>query len=223
MNMRINAFACGILAATSMFFNGLEKITPENFHQIAARYNGEWEYPANDLASNIYVRVKSLYANERFPFQTFIGIRGGGFMNDGMSDEFVAFYNFVSNHCDEIVSNWRAYETNEMVRFTTLSAIGFTGYDNMTNLAEHVIGEYVNNTNFCSWATVRFVHMPYGTLAERYFALNYDIPAISNLLTRIRVKAEEVGDASMKSMCERELSGKAKEEYLLLKEAGVWE
>ena len=144
-------------------------------------------------------------------------------MNDGMSDEFVAFYNFVSNHCDEIVSNWRAYETNEMVRFTTLSAIGFTGYDNMTNLAEHVIGEYVNNTNFCSWATVRFVHMPYGTLAERYFALNYDIPAISNLLTRIRAKADEVGDASMKSMCERELSGKAKEEYLLLKEAGVWE
>lgn len=224
MNICINAFACGMLAATSIFFKGLEEISHENFSQIETRYNGEWDYPADDLASNVYVRVKNLYADERSPFRAFIGIRGGGFINDGMSDEFVTFYNFVSNHCDEIVSNWRTYETNEMVRFTTQSAVCFSGFANQTNFANRILALYETDTNAVSWETIVMIRSPDGPkAAAHYLGLHYDTPGVSNIIMRLRTIAIKARASSLSEACNEDLSGETKQNYLGMDAAGMFD
>ena len=59
-------------------------------------------------------------------------------LEDRDMPKFLALTACVSNHCAEIAADWRTYETNEMVRFTTLSAVGYSGYSNFTNFADIV-------------------------------------------------------------------------------------
>jgi len=179
----------------------------------------------NDLATNVYAKVTAIYEGNWMPAASyFSAVRGGGMCNDLDDQDFPKLYELcavVSNHCAEIIADWHTYETNEMVRFTTLNAFSYAGYDYMTNLAVNVIGQYSSNTNYCSWKTVEFLWRPYGTDQEKYLALNYDAPAISNLLTTIRTKALEVGDSNLLFTCERDLSGETKTLYLEMKAAGM--
>ena len=53
--------------------------TVEEFADARRRYNGEWTYPQDPLASNIYSRVKSMYEGHWLsPFDYFLAVRGGG-------------------------------------------------------------------------------------------------------------------------------------------------
>lgn len=188
-------------------------------------YNGEWSYPQNALASNVYAQTRRIYEGDWLPpFSYFCAVRGGGMCNDLNDQDFPKLYELcavVSNHCDEIVADWHTYETNEMVRFTTLNAFSYAGYDYMTNLAVNVIGQYATNTNYCSWDTVKFLRNPYGTPLEWYMSRNYDVPAISNALLTVKANAESVGDSNIFHSCERDLSGETKTWYLEMKAAGM--
>ena len=97
--------------------------TVEEFADARRRYNGEWTYPQDPLASNIYSRVKSMYEGHWLsPFDYFLAVRGGGVEMEMETTNFFTFVSFVSNNCSAIAADWPTYETNEMVRFTTLSA-----------------------------------------------------------------------------------------------------
>ena len=102
-----------------------------------------------------------------------------------------------------------------------LSAVGFPGLCAYTNLACSVLSLYEANTNSCSWKTIRMIHSPYGTDAEGLAALNYDVPGMSNIITRIRALAEAVGDTNVVWECDYRLSGHEKQELLELQAAGV--
>jgi hypothetical protein len=202
-----------------------EVITAGNIDEIRLRYEGEWQYPDNPVSSNVYSRVRNVYAGHWMSlFDYFITVRGGGVCNDLNDQDFPKLYELcavVSNHCAEIVADWHTYETNEMVRFTTLNAFSYAGYDYMTNLAVNVIGQYATNTNYCSWDTVKFLRNPYGTPLEWYMSRNYDVPCISNALLTVKAKAEGMGDSNTCHSCERDLSGETKTWYLEMKAAGM--
>ena len=102
----------------------------------------------NSIVTNIYSQVAKLYEGHKVhgnpvsSYSRFLGVRGGGINNEFFDDEIRKFTNLVeivSNNCASIAANWRTYETNEMVRFTVLSAVGYSGYDNYTNFVNTVI------------------------------------------------------------------------------------
>ncbi len=190
--------------------------TVEEFADARRRYNGEWTYPQDPLASNIYSRVKSMYEGHWLsPFDYFLAVRGGGVEMEMETTNFFTFVSFVSNNCSAIAADWPTYETNEMVRFTTLSAIAYSGFDRMTNLADRVLAGYEANTNYCGWDTIRFINCPYGTRAtKQYLARNYDVPGVSNLLQRIRALAVAHGNDVMRDDCDECLSGESKKHVL---------
>jgi len=188
----------------------IEPVTAENFQDLERRYNAEWTYPGDTVASNVYSLVKNIYRRYRSPFDHFTTVRGGGVASEMEMSEIMPLVEFVSNHCASIAVDWPTYETNEMVRFTTLCAVGFSGYDNYTNFADKVLALYEANTNACSWDTIKFIHDPYGTASENSLSLNYDQPVVSNLLLRIKAKAIEIGDPDRPDICEEQLSGAAR-------------
>lgn len=199
-----------------------EWLTIEAFEDARSRYNGIWAYPQDALASNVYMQVRQLYeADGTTPFDHFLGVRGGGMNREMARDEYMPFVSFVSNNCAVIAADWQSYETNEVVRFSVLSAVGFSGLCAYTNFACSVLSLYEANTNSCSWRTIRMIHSPYGTDAEGLAALNYDVPGMSNIITRIRALAEAVGDTNVVWECDYRLSGHEKQELLELQAAGV--
>jgi hypothetical protein len=176
------------------------------------------------LQTNMYARINSIYESSFWtPELHFQAVRGGGFANDGMSDQFLAFCVFVSNRCDEIIAEWPAYETNEVARFTVQSAIGYTGFSNLTNLAERVLSLYENDSDSISESTLEMVKFPYGTpfAAENYLAFNYDVPGVSNIINRIRSIAEANSNTNVVSSCDRILSGESRQWLQLMMEAGA--
>ena len=203
--------------------NAAEVINAGNYAEVEARYNGEWTYPQNTLASNVYSKVKQLYAGHRSPFDFFITVRGGGVDLEMPTADFFEFASFVSNNCSAIAADWPTYETNEMVRFTTLSAIAYSGFDRMTNLADRVLAGYEANTNYCGWDTVRFINYPYGASTNKYYlTMNYEQPAVSNIISRLRALAVARGDEVLREMCDERLSGEAKRNCLESIQIGDW-
>ena len=100
------------------------------------------------LLTNVYQKVHHIYSDYVFcgrlrtPEYFFSGVRGGGvdFELDGVHlERFMELVNVVSNNYGTIASNWYAYETNEMSRFTILSAIGYLGYENYTNFVDKIL------------------------------------------------------------------------------------
>lgn len=197
----------------------------ETFSQMRARYNGPWSCPDNLLASNIYTQVRSIYAYDTWElFHYFQAVRGGGVrmdLEDRDMPKFLALSSFVSNHCAEIAADWRTYETNEVVRFTTLSAIGYSGYNNFTNFADIVSTRRLADSTLCSWWTVRFLTSPYGTPCETSIALNYDNPVVSNILYKIRQCAVMENNTNEVDTCDVILSGEWKRHHLEMKAAGA--
>ena len=203
--------------------NAAEVINAGNYAEVEARYNGEWTYPQNTLASNVYSKVKQLYAGHRSPFDFFITVRGGGVDLEMPTADFFEFASFVSNNCSAIAADWPTYETNEMVRFTTLSAVAYSGFDRMTNLADRVLAGYEANTNYCGWDTIRFINYPYGASTNKYYlTMNYEQPAVSNIISRLRALAVARGDEVLREMCDERLSGEAKRNCLEYIQIGDW-
>ena len=175
-----------------------------------------------DLVSRVSAMAEALYDNgSDSPAVCFGSVRGGGMNREMARDEYMPFVSFVSNNCAVIAADWQSYETNEVVRFSVLSAVGFSGLCAYTNFACSVLSLYESNTNSCSWKTIRMIHSPYGTDAEGLAALNYDVPGMSNIITRIRALAEAVGDTNVVWECDYRLSGHEKQELLELQAAGV--
>ena len=203
--------------------NAAEVINAGNYAEVEARYNGEWTYPQNTLASNVYSKVTQLYAGHRSPFDFFITVRGGGVDLEMPTANFFEFASFVSNNCSAIAADWPTYETNEMVRFTTLSAVAYSGFDRMTNLADRVLAGYEANTNYCGWDTIRFINYPYGASTNKYYlTMNYEQPAVSNIISRLRALAVARGDEDLREMCDERLSGEAKRNCLESIQIGDW-
>ena len=203
--------------------NAAEVINAGNYAEVEARYNGEWSYPQSALASNVYSKVKQLYADHSSPFDFFITVRGGGVDLEMPTANFFEFASFVSNNCSAIAADWPTYETNEMVRFTTLSAVAYSGFDRMTNLADRVLAGYEANTNYCGWDTIRFVNYPYGASTNKYYlTMNYEQPAVSNIISRLRALAVARGDEGLREMCDERLSGEAKRNCLESIQIGDW-
>lgn len=207
-----------------------EDITSENFTQIKAKYDGQWHYPNSALASNVYSKVHSVYRYGVQPapwnslFSYFLSVRGGGVqmdLEDRDMPKFLALSAFVSNHCAEIAADWRTYETNEVVRFTTLSAIGYSGYNNFTNFAGVMATRYLSDPSLCSWDTAHFLFFPYGTPCETYMGLNFDNPAVSNIILKIRQVAVMSGNTNDVDTCDVFLSGRWRRQHLEMKAAGA--
>ena len=142
-------------------------------------------------------------------------------LEDRDMPKFLALTACVSNHCAEVAADWRTYETNEVVRFTILSAVGYSGYNNFTNFADIVTAQLMSNPSLCSSCTMNFLVSPYGTPNETYMGLNYDNPVVSNIITRIRQVEVSLNQTNGVNACDAFLSGEWKREYLEMKAAGA--
>lgn len=190
-------------------------------------------YSSSDFATNVYNLVSHIWAGYVIdgggrtltPEQNCGSAIGGGLIYNVSEEEWRRFRDYteaVSNNCAEIIADWRSYETNEMVRFTTLNAIVYSGFDNYTNCIENLLSRYEADTNYFGLATMRFLAMPYGTMEGEYMLANhYDIPAVSNMLVRLRTQAENVGYEYVVQSCNTTLSGKKKADYDQLKPLGL--
>ena len=174
--------------------------------------------------AHIYAQANAVFQSEdaAHPVQAYHAALGGGMVSECMNDTFRSLCHFVSNHCDEIAADWMAYETNDMVRFTTLSAVGFSGFDNLTNLASHVLSLYEADANAISWQTIEMLSGPDDPPdAAHYLCLNYDVPGVSNLVNRFKAIYVGRGELERASMFDADLSGEAKRDYLDMKAAGA--
>ena len=174
--------------------------------------------------TNIYAQANAVFQSENaaHPMQAYHAALGGGMAAECMNDTFRALCNFVSNHCEEIAADWMSYETNDVVRFTTLSAAGFSGFDNLTNLAAHVLSLYEVDANAISWQTIEMLSSPDDPPeAAHYLCLNYDVPGVSNLVNRFKAIYVGRGEMDRASLFDADLSGEGKRDYLDMKAAGA--
>ena len=182
---------------------------------------------SNDLALSIRTQVESIFSREAAEegydmTNVYFFARGGGLAHECMNDEFKSFCTFVSNNCGLIAANWKVCETNEMLRFATLSAIGFSGFDNMTNFANKVLSLHELRTIVASEETIERIYTPDDPPdATHYLDLAYDNPGISNLVLRIKAIANSMGLNSLSQSCDETLSGERKKSYLNMKNAGA--
>lgn len=182
------------------------------------------------LASNIYSKTEYVYSDFIFcgKLRTkeyfFWGVRGGGINMEleGIHlKRFKELVNVVSNNYEAIVADWRTYETNEMVRFTTLSAIGFSGYNIYTNCIDRLLTFYETSSGTNGWDSIELLLGPYGTPMEAKLPLNYENPIVNNLYKRVRAIAIEDCYTNMINFCNRTLSGEWKRGYLMMEAAGA--
>lgn len=181
------------------------------------------------LSTNIYHKVMHVYENHmlhgrvRNPMRYFRAVRGGGinFELDGVHlERFMDLVNVVSNNYEAVASNWHAYETNEIVRFTTLSAVGYSGYNIYTNFVRMVLDSCDRFPRTNSWDSIRFISGPYGTPMDIQLAMNYENSIVSNLVNRIKEYAVENNSTNDVIWCNKVLSGEWKAEQLEMESAG---
>ena len=181
------------------------------------------------LVANIYKKTIHVYSDYMFmgrlrtPEYVFSGVRGGGvdFELDGVHlERFMDLVNVVSNNYEVVASNWHAYETNEIVRFTTLSAVGYSGYNIYTNFVRMVLDSCDRFPRTNSWDSIRFISGPYGTPMDIQLAMNYGNSIVSNLVNRIKEYAVENNSTNDVIWCNKVLSGEWKAEQLEMEAAG---
>ena len=181
------------------------------------------------LVTNIYKKTIHVYSDYMFmgrlrtPEYVFSGVRGGGvdFELDGVHlERFMDLVNVVSNNYEVVASNWHAYETNEIVRFTTLSAVGYSGYNIYTNFVRMVLDSCDRFPRTNSWDSIRFISGPYGTPMDIQLAMNYENSIVSNLVNRIKEYAIENNSTNDVIWCNKVLSGEWKAEQLEMEAAG---
>lgn len=183
-----------------------------------------------NLVTNIYAKTIRVYSDyvflgkQRTPEYFFSGVRGGGidFELDGVHlERFMDLVNVVSNNCSEIASDWHTYETNEMVRFTTLSAVGYSGYGNYTNFIDRLLTYSETDTRTNYWHSLRFIMSPYGTKQENKLALRYEDATVSNFFVRLRQQAINYGETNSVNWCNDVLSGEWAKDHLQMEAAGT--
>ena len=184
----------------------------------------------NALLTNVYLKSSQVYQNHylngrlRSPERYFRCVRGGGvdFELDGIHlERFMDLVKVVSNNCPQIASDWYSYETNEMVRFTTLSAVGYSGYNNYTNFVDKLLAFAETDTRTNYWRSLRFIMSPYGTRQENRLALNYETGSVSNFFQRLRDQAIKHGETNSVSWCNDVLSGEWAKDHLQMEAAGA--
>ena len=184
----------------------------------------------NALLMNVYLKSSQVYQNHylngrlRSPERYFRCVRGGGvdFELDGIHlERFMDLVKVVSNNCSQIASDWYSYETNEMVRFTTLSAVGYSGYNNYTNFVDKLLTFAETDTRTNYWRSLRFIMSPYGTRQENRLALNYETGSVSNFFQRLRDQAIKHGETNSVSWCNDVLSGEWAKDHLQMEAAGA--
>ena len=182
------------------------------------------------LLTNVYQNVQHIYRDYVFcgrlrtPEYFFSGVRGGGidFELEGIHlERFMDLVNIVSNNYRAIVSDWYGYETNEMSRFTILSAVGYSGYENYTNFVDKILEYSETDTRTNYWRSLRFIMSPYGTKQENRLALNYENATVSNFFQRLKQQAINNGETNSVNWCNDVLSGEWKKDHLEMEAAGA--
>ena len=177
----------------------------------------------NILITNVYEKCLCVFQDYRLqgyaitPEDRFLAVRGGGvnFELDGIHlERFMELVKVVSNNCSQIASDWYSYETNEMVRFTTLSAVGCSGYNNYTNFVDKLLAFAETDTRTNYFGSLDFMMSPYGTKAESKLALNYASMIVSNIVLRFKAQSLKNADTNNIQWCDEVLSGEWKRDYL---------
>ena len=182
------------------------------------------------LLTNIYQKTSHLYSDFVFcgklrtPEYFFLGVRGGGvnFELDGIHlERFMELVKVVSNNYAAVASDWYSYETNEMSRFTILSAVAYLGYDSYTNFVDRILEYSETDVRTNYWRSLRFIMSPYGTKQENRLALNYENATVSNFFQRLRQQAINNGETNSVNWCNDVLSGEWKKDHLQMEAAGA--
>lgn len=167
--------------------------------------------------SDVYAKTRLLFPPGNNEGQNdgmrFACIRHGGFLNELEDNEWSAFSNLcmtVSNSYVTIFQNWGAYSTNEVVRFSILNAVSFSGETIYTNSLDRLVLNS-SNLNEVDLPSVEYLYSPFGTPMEQYLAMNFDVPSVSNLLVRISSLAERCGNTNLVRSCSRRISGEMKQ------------
>ena len=177
----------------------------------------------NVLLTNVHLKCSRVYQDRymngraRSPEGYFQCVRGGGvnFELDGIHlERFMELVEVVSNNYAAVAADWYSYETNEMVRFTTLSAVGYLGFNSYTNFVTQLL-DYNDSTRTTNlWNSIRFISDPYGTPMEFQLALNYESAIASNQILRIKSCATLNGATNTINWANKVLSGEWKRSYL---------
>ncbi len=184
----------------------------------------------NVLLTNVHLKCSRVYQDRymngraRSPEGYFQCVRGGGvdFELEGIHlERFMDLVNIVSNNYRAIVSDWYGYETNEMSRFTILSAVGYSGYENYTNFVDKILEYSETDTRTNYWRSLRFIMSPYGTKQENRLALNYENATVSNFFQRLKQQAINNGETNSVNWCNDVLSGEWKKDHLEMEAAGA--
>ena len=167
----------------------------------------------DDLSSNVYMKVASIFSGGDLSEtnRLFAAVRGGGFDNELDSCQFNDLNSYVSNNCNQILSSWSLYRTNEVVRFSVLSAVGFSGVDVYTNTLSCLLASFESGCT-SEWASIEFVASPYGTPLDGILARRISAPGFSNLVSRVKSASLLMSDADTSDWCDEVLSGAAKRE-----------
>ena len=147
----------------------------------------------------------------------FNSVRHGGLQNELEPAEWGAFSNLcmvVSNNYGAILQNWGSYSTNELVRFTVLNAVAYSGECVYTNFFDRFMTDCAPSQGSVALPDVEYLCSPFGTPLEEYVALQYDNPTISNLLAQVASFAENHGGTNLLSGCRQRITGAAKQYFL---------
>ena len=184
----------------------------------------------NILITNVYEKCLCVFQDYRLqgyaitPEDRFLAVRGGGvnFELDGIHlERFMELVKVVSNNYAAVASDWYSYETNEMSRFTILSAVAYLGYDSYTNFVDRILEYSETDVRTNYWRSLRFIMSPYGTKQENRLALNYENATVSNFFQRLRQQAINNGETNSVNWCNDVLSGEWKKDHLQMEAAGA--
>jgi hypothetical protein len=176
------------------------------------------------LASNIYKRVDAVFHEDGGlgTRRLFGGVAGGdGFMWGSLQQPFLELVPVISNNYVQIAEDWDVYQTNRVVSFTIISAIGFSGFNVYTNFLETMLSRYEQAQTSNNWEVVRHLLLPINTPLEKGLLLNNDNVAVSNMILRIKTGAIQRSDNKINRLCERFISSEARRRYLDMIEMGV--
>lgn len=179
-----------------------------------------------NLSSNIYSRVAQVFKEDGgLASQSFFAevYNGETYLWGSMQQPFLELVPVVSNNYTQIADDWNAYITNDIVSYTVLSAIGYSGLNVYTNFLGSMVTRYEQTYTTNDWETVRTLSRSYQTPMWNALLLHYDNVAVSNLILRIKSGATRAGDTKTKDLCAEILTGETREAYLLMKAAGAIE
>lgn len=172
------------------------------------------------VLTNVYSKAMAIFSstcgNADEANTRFAGVRGGGFLIELEGSEWQAFSNLcavVSNQYPTILGNWGKYCTNELVRFSVLNAVAFSGECVYTNFLDRLMANSTGSGT-TDVSSVEYLYSPFGTPMEEFLAMRYDMPSISNLLVRVSNLAERTGNTNLVRSCSQRISGAVKQ-YLL--------